>query len=525
MLASPLPPDEAQRLQVLLDLNLLDTGPEERFERITRLASRLFEVPIASIGLVDAERVWFKSHHGVADQEVPRDTAFCAHAILQDDVFVIEDARADWRFADNPYVAGAHDLRFYAGQPLAAPDGSIVGTLCLLDHEPRPFGDADRALLRDLGAVVAGEFAADALQRALRQQRDSETWMRALLDHLPDSVLMLDESAKVLSVNPAAERMFGAPAAQLVGRNLQWLLVEAVPDLVRCLPEGQVCTREGNGRRVDGSTFPLEISTSIMHLGGHRRYAAIARDNAARLEETRRLRAAGERRSRFFKAAAHELRTPLASIIGFSELLLKRDFDAATARELLDIVHRQAGHLSALVTQVLELARLESGGPAVLQIGPQRLESILSDVMNAVAPLGQNARIVLEIEPGLPPVAADPHKLCAALVHVLNNSIVYSAPGTPVTVRAWRGPDAAFGTVLLRISDAGIGMSEEQQAGMFEAFYRGKPDARPESTGLGLAIFRETIQLHNASVEVASTLGRGTDITLTLPAAAALPHA
>lgn len=524
MLPSPLPPDEVRRLQVLRDLNLLDTGPEERFERITRLASRLFEVPIASVGLVDAERVWFKSHHGVADQEVPRDTAFCAHAILQDDVFVIEDARADWRFADNPYVAGPHNLRFYAGQPLAAPDGSIVGTLCLLDHEPRSFGDADRALLRDLGAVVAGEFAADALQRTLRRQRDSETWMRALLEHLPESVLMLDETAQVLSANPAAERMFGAPAAWLVGRNIQSLLVEAVPDLVRCLPEGQAYTREGTGRRADGSTFPLEISASVMHLGGQRRHAAIVRDNAVRLEEARRVRAAGERRSRFFKMAAHELRTPLASIIGFSELLLKRDFDPSTARELLDIVHRQASHLSALVAQVLELARLESGGPALLQIGPQRLEAILTDAMAAVAPQGQNGRIVLDIAPDLPPVAADPHKLCAALVHVLNNSLVYSAPGTPVTVRAWRGPDAA-GTVLLRISDAGIGMSEEQQAGMFEAFYRAQPGARPESTGLGLAIFHETIDLHNASVEVASTLGRGTDITLTLPAAAALPHA
>jgi len=525
MLAPPLPLDEARRLQVLLDMHLLDTASEERFERITRLAARLFGVPMAMVTLVDAERAWFKSRIGVAEQVVPRDISFCAHAILQDGVFVVEDASLDWRFADNPLVTGPHHVRFCASLPVPAPDGSRVGTLCLVAPEARSFTEGERTLLRDLGALVAGEFAADALQRTLRQQRDSDTWLRALLDHLPDSVLMLDEAANVLSVNPAAERMFGAPAGQLVGRNLQWLLVEAVPDLVRCLPEGQVCIREGTGRRVDGQTFPLEISTSLMHLGGHRRYAAIARDNAARLEARRRIRATGERRARFFKMAAHELRTPLASIIGFSELLLKRDFDATTARELLDIVHRQATHLSSLVTQVLELARLESGGSAVLQIGPQRIEAILSDALDAVAALGQNERVVVAVEPDLPPVAADPHKLCAALSHVLNNSIVYSAPGTPVVVRAWRGPDAAVATVLLRISDSGVGMSDEEQASMFEAFYRAKPDARPDSTGLGLSIFRETVDLHNASVEVASTLGRGTDITLTLPAAAAHPHA
>jgi PAS domain S-box-containing protein len=525
MLEPTLPPDEERRLQVLLDLQLLDTGPDECFERITRLASRLFEVPIASVGLVDAQRVWFKSHLGVAEQEIPRRTSFCAHAILQDGVFVIEDAGADWRFADNPYVTGPHNLRFYAAQPVAAPDGSVVGTLCLLDHAPRRFSEAECALLRDLGAVVANEFASRELRLALRRQRDSETWLRALLDHLPESVLMLDDAAKVLSANPAAERMFGAPADQLVGRSLQSLLVEAVPDLVRCLPEGQVCTREGTGRRLDGHTFPLEISTSVMHLGGYRRYAAIARDNAAQLENARRIRAAGERRGTFFKMASHELRTPLASILGFSDLLLKRDFDAATARELLDIVHRQATHLSALVTQVLELARLEAGGPAALQLGPQRIETIVAQALKSVEHRGQNGRIALDLGVGLPPVAADAHKLCAALVHVLDNSIVYSAPDSPITVRAWRGPDAAVGTVLLRVSDTGIGMSAEQQASMFEAFWRAQPGAKPDSTGLGLAIFRETIALHNGSIEVGSTLGRSTDITITLPAAAELPHA
>lgn len=525
MLEPTLPPDEERRLRVLLDLQLLDTAPEERFDRIVRLAARLFEVPMAMVTLLDAERTWFKSRIGVDEQEVPRQVSFCAHAVLQDDVFVVEDASADWRFADNPLVTGAHAVRFCASLPVPAADGSRVGTLCLVDRAPRSFSEEQRMLLRDLAALVAGEFAADALRRSLRQQRDSETWLRALLDHLPESVLMLDESANVLSVNPAAERMFGAPATQLVGRNLQWLLVEAVPDLVRCLPEGQVYTREGTGRRVDGHTFPLEISTSVMHLGGNWRYAAIARDNAAQLEKARRIRAAGERRGTFFKMASHELRTPLASILGFSDLLLKRDFDAATARELLDIVHRQATHLSALVTQVLELARLEAGGPAALQLGPQRIETIVAQALKSVEHRGQNGRIAFDIGAGLPPVAADAHKLCAALVHVLDNSIVYSAPDSPITVRAWRGPDGAVGTVLLRVSDAGIGMSPDQQANMFEAFWRAQPGANPDSTGLGLAIFRETIALHNGSIEVESTLGRGTDITITLPAAAELPHA
>ena len=518
MLAPPLPSDEQHRLQVLLDLNLLDTAPEERFDRITRMAARLFGVPIAFIGLIDAEREWFKSRVGVPDTEAAREVTFCAHAILQDAALVVEDALHDDRFADNPFVAAGH-VRFYAGAPLAAPDGSKVGTLCLVDSAPRHFGDEERTLLRDLAAMVAGEFAVDALRRALAQQRDSETWLRALLERLPEGVLLLDEDTNVLSANAAAGALFGADPQQLAGRSAQSFAVDSIAGLLVAQPDGQVLALQVTARRADGSTFPLDVAASAIMLGGRRRYAAIVRDAAPRLEQAWRLRAAGERRHKAFTHAAHELRTPLASIMGFSELLIKRDFDAPTARELLEIVNAQAKLMSTVVTQTFDLARIEAAGHAGMQIEPEPFEALLAQALASTEPLGQNARIVVECEPGLPPLAADRYRLPTAIANVLANALTYST--APVTVRAWADPAPGAAVVLIDVRDQGIGMNPEQLARIAEPFYRaaGKPESG--GTGLGMAIVQEILHAHNGSMEVVSAPGAGTAVTLRVPAAAA----
>ncbi len=160
MRAAPVPNDERIRLQALRALNILDTPPEERFDRVTRLARRLFDVPIVLVSLVDADRQWFKSCQGLEAKETPRDISFCSHAILGDDTLVVEDASSDERFSDNPMVTANPPIRFYAGQPLSSADGSKLGTLCLIDHEPRTMTTDDLALLRDLAAMVEGEFSA-----------------------------------------------------------------------------------------------------------------------------------------------------------------------------------------------------------------------------------------------------------------------------------------------------------------------------------------------------------------------------
>jgi ribonuclease BN (tRNA processing enzyme)/CheY-like chemotaxis protein len=156
----PLPGDEERRLAALRGLGILDTQPEERFDRLTRLVAALFDVPIALVSLVDSDRQWLKSCHGLATRETPREVSFCAHAILRREVMIVPDALRDPRFADNPMVTGEPRIRFYAGYPLVLPCGSCVGTLCIVDTRPHQLDEAAIRLLRDFGSLVQQELTA-----------------------------------------------------------------------------------------------------------------------------------------------------------------------------------------------------------------------------------------------------------------------------------------------------------------------------------------------------------------------------
>ncbi len=155
-----LPINEQQRLAVLRALKVLDTPPEERFDRVTRMARRIFGVPIALVSLVDENRQWFKSCDGLSATETDRNISFCGHAILQQGTFVIQDAHNDPRFFDNPLVTGEPYVRFYAGHPLTTLTGESLGTLCIIDHEPREFGTEDAEMLADLAGIVERELTA-----------------------------------------------------------------------------------------------------------------------------------------------------------------------------------------------------------------------------------------------------------------------------------------------------------------------------------------------------------------------------
>jgi diguanylate cyclase (GGDEF)-like protein len=158
MQAPPKPIDEAKRLRALHELQILDTVEDERFDRVTRIAARLFDVPIALVVLLDEERQWFKSRQGLTACETSRDVSFCGHAILELQTLVVNDALQDPRFHDNPLVVGEPNIRFYAGHPLRSADGSRVGTLCIIDRKPREFSTADAQMLADLAAMVEKEL-------------------------------------------------------------------------------------------------------------------------------------------------------------------------------------------------------------------------------------------------------------------------------------------------------------------------------------------------------------------------------
>ncbi len=154
MLKPPIPIDEEDRLETLHGMKLLDTPLEEGFERVTRLAKTMFDVPIAAISLIEEQRQWFKSMQGLDVLEISRDISMCSHAILQDEVFIVPDTLSDERFKDNPLVEDQPKIRFYAGCPIKAVNGQKLGTLCLIDKKPREFSKSELLSLKDLAALV-----------------------------------------------------------------------------------------------------------------------------------------------------------------------------------------------------------------------------------------------------------------------------------------------------------------------------------------------------------------------------------
>ena len=180
---APIPAFESQRIRSLQALDVLDTPAEDRFDRITRMAKALFDVPIALVSIVDEDRQWFKSKQGLTVCSTDRAISFCGHAIVKDDVFWIEDASLDPRFHDNPLVEGEPHIRFYGGYPLASRFGHQVGTLCVIDTKPRPRTVREVGLLEDLGRMVESELNAWQLGASpLEMPRANQPVRRERLD-------------------------------------------------------------------------------------------------------------------------------------------------------------------------------------------------------------------------------------------------------------------------------------------------------------------------------------------------------
>ncbi len=230
--------DEAGSLQALAALQVLDSPPEAEFDALVRAASLLCGVPIALLSLVDAERQWFKANVGLPGvTETPRELAFCAHAVRGDAVFEVADAAQDPRFADNPLVAGPLGIRFYAGAPIQLRDGHRVGTLCLIDHQPRQLTDVQREALRCLATVAAhaleGRHAMQLAQQAVADSAraalalahsaaaiaDSEDRLRRLYESTPAMLHAIDVEGRLTMVSDAWLARLGYARAQVLGRR------------------------------------------------------------------------------------------------------------------------------------------------------------------------------------------------------------------------------------------------------------------------------------------------------------------
>ncbi len=255
------PDNEAQRLEELRAYAILDTSPEVAFDRVTRMAARIFDAPIVMVSLVDEDRQWFKSCYGLDTRETSRDLAFCAHALLADGALMVPDATLDSRFSDNILVTGSPHIRFYAGAPLISPRGLKLGTLCVIDVRPRKLDATALTTLSELAAIVVDEMGL----RVVAQQKITEVeerkraqdalwareeYFRNLIENARDIISVLSPEGAILYESPSLEPILGYLPEEVVGRNAFEFIH---PDDVSLVREGleQVVADDAPGPAVE----------------------------------------------------------------------------------------------------------------------------------------------------------------------------------------------------------------------------------------------------------------------------------
>lgn len=318
----PQPDHKVQRMACLRELMVLDSAAEPLFDSLVRMASESCGVPMGLLSLVDAERQWLKAHVGFdGGNETPRDIAFCGHAIAQDTLFEVADATLDPRFAANPLVSGRPDIRFYAGAPLVLPGGERVGTLCVMDRQPRSLTAAQQQTLRALAqlATEALLMRRDLVHRTLAVRSSfeqalasSEARHRAIVEEQSEFVSLARADGSLLYLNPAYARHFGRSTAELLNSSLYDLVDAADRSLVReraawvlstgevlesenrmCSPDGSACWVAWTNSRQLESNGDVLLRSVGRDISARKRAEAALRASEAFLERTGRVAGVG----------------------------------------------------------------------------------------------------------------------------------------------------------------------------------------------------------------------------------------
>jgi PAS domain S-box-containing protein len=513
---------EAKRLEALLALGILDTPREERFDRITRTAVRLFGMPKSFLALVDETRAWVKASFGTDILEVPREASIGGLAIESDTPLVVPDTSAHPRFADHPLVVGPDRIRSLVANPLRTPDGYPVGALCVMDTEPHHFTEGELKALTDLCSLAEEELADIELTRLLKLNDEVQARVRAVIDATTEGILLIGWDGVMRYHNKRFLDLFGFSEEDIDGRPLASL--NAFIDRVFADP------LDFRRRMVDAAKQHDQVTR--FHIKQHypevrdlEVYWAPVRDREGRdlgrlhaFRDVTRERELDRMKDEFVSLVSHELRTPLTSIKGYVDLLLDGDAGDVSEeqREFLDIVKSNSDRLVMLVNDLLDVSRIEAGR-INLRLRPVDIAESINEVASSLQPLleqkGQSLK--LEVPGDLPQVTADPDRLAQILTNLLSNAHKYTLEGGAVTVRA----AATDGAVRVDVTDTGVGMTSEELDKLFTKFFRAQHPATQKisGTGLGLTITRSLVERQGGRIWVSSEPAKGSTFSFSVP--------
>ena len=529
----PVPKNEKERLEALKSYGILDTPPEEDFDAITRLAARISNSPIAFISLIDEGRQWFKSRIGFELQERPREKSICQFTILQDDLFEVPNTLENALFAKNPMVTGKPDIRFYAGAPLIDDDGFHLGTLCVIDTEPKRLTKEQKDVL-----MLLAKTTVDHLQLRKRNLEldASRNVLQKFFDVSLDFMCIANVQGYFLKISKTFTTVLGYPEKELLGRPfMEFIHPDDIAKTgleVEKLSKGMLTIQfENRFMKMDGSYIWLSWNTKPDPLTGilyatarditeHKIAEDLFRKNALLQKEKEIAERSGKLKEEFLANMSHEMRTPLNSIIGLSNLLLKNANAQGKELEYLQSIHLNSKNLFGLVNRILDFAKIESENFEIEKID-FNLKHVIKDTVNAIKNSAEEKNVSLRfsIDAGIPDmVIGDPVRLTQALVNLLSNSIKYTIKGEIKLCLELVTVNTQAVMVKFIVADSGSGIPADKIDEIFHPFKQANNSfTRSESgTGLGLAITKKIISLQGGEIKVKTQIGLGTMFYFTL---------
>ncbi len=532
MPSAPASTNEAQRLASLGRFNILNSLPQPAFDHIAVLASAVCQTPVGLVSLVNQNRQWIKSRIGAQPSESEQELAFCSHAILAPDtVTVVEDTRKDDRFHNDLHVEAEPNVRFYAGAPIVTMDGLVVGTVCVIDHEPRTLDARQRLALQSLADLVLNLMEreegyqktvnAHGRERLRREEVQASVNAAGL-----DLLSYVDTSYTYRFVNRTYLRYWSKDFDEIVGHSVPDLLGE---DTFRALVKPQL-DKALAGREVSYEAvihFPGmgERAVEITYLPAFKSDGSV-RGAVVRAHDVHDIRTREKRlldtvdqlehktleQQRFIHIISHDLREPINTICNFAGLLSEEsDSLSAHARRYLAFVQGGGDRMKVLLDDLLEFLHLDRHEVALSAID---INAILGHVCEDLEGQISQRKAIVHVET-LPMAQGDATLLRILLQNLVSNAVKFcpSDRSPQVSISGERTAEE----YILRVADNGIGIAPDQIDRIFKIFTRLNNRQEFPGSGLGLSICRRIADLHKGSIRVQSELDKGSCFELRLP--------
>ena len=516
VISADLPSNEAERISALYSTNLLDTPPEDSFDAITTAVAQICEMPIALVCLVDEARVWIKSAKGVVGvSEVTRAGGFCPYTILQTDIFEVNDARLDHRFADDPMITEPPNFRYYAGAPLVTTDGFALGTLCVMDFQANRLSPEQRVFLENMAKTTVALIEAKRSAASLREHQER---YQNLFKTAPDAVFVHDPSEhRFLDCNEAASKLLGYTREEFLNLGPRDIHCEINPDgssnveIVKQVDNSIV--QNGGIRRVEqtflskqGLEIPCEVTVSRHPFSKKFLTVATVTDIRERKEAHEREKLLVSELAHMTRintmgalasGLAHELNQPLTAIAQYCDaalsLIQQEPLPNELATESIDKARSQTMRAADIIRRVRSFVGKPKPARSTIHVN-ELLEETVQLLGQDISKLGIDLKIVVEEK--IPTLHADRVQLQQVLLNLMRNSIEAMESNDCGKQLIVECKCVSNTEIEFAVADTGPGINHQLLDDLVTPFTSSKPNGM----GMGLCISNSIVNAHEGTL-------------------------